>query len=364
MTSYILLTASELHYIFDTTIAMKVIKLLVITIFLFKVCFVDKYTFKKIAAYLLIILGAFINSLYIDSNEVFFTILVLLSTANIDFRKFVKIDLAIRIILVTLIVASCLIGLLPNFAKLVNGSFKQALGFTHPNVLCFFIITILLELMYLKRKITAKYIAINVLALVFMYLICYSRTAVCVYAAIFILDILIRNKEKIFNKRIVKIFIMLLPIILTVLSFVAIIEYGHGSVIMKKINQVSTTRISNGYKYYSNYGVSLFGSKISTVGTRKSLLTGEDISILDMGYLKLAIANGVLITVAFLLILYFQLKNVANRKEYELLIICIFFIISGLSETNIYNIAMNFSLVAILPLAKSFQTKNKVRINE
>ena len=143
--SYILLKQTELMYMYNISSIYQVVKLVIIVIFSFKLILIDRYSIKKLIVYYIIIAFSFINALTIDNNTLFFTVLVALSADNVDFEKFIKKDMIIRIFLVIIIVSLSLIGILPNFSRYINGSLKNAFGFSHPNVLCFFVITILLD---------------------------------------------------------------------------------------------------------------------------------------------------------------------------------------------------------------------------
>lgn len=360
LTSYTFLSASEVRYLLDVTLLYKIIKAIIATIFVLKIIFLDKNTYKRIIVYSFIVILLLINSLFIDNNTLFFTVLVILSAKNIDYKRFVQNDLRIRIALVVLIMSLSALGILPNFTRIINGSVKQAFGFVHPNVLCFYIITILLELLFLRKKINARLVIVNIVAILFMILFCYSRTAVLTYVVIVAIDIIVNKKTKYIANKIVRFIIVALPILLAIFSFYSVIKYGEGDNTMKYINKVSTTRISNGYKYYKEYGISLYGKKIETNSTRSALADGGDIRILDMGYLRIGIENGAIILVLFVLLLCLLLRGAINEKQFSLVLICLFYIVTGLTETNLYNIAINISLLSAVELL----TRKKKRLPE
>ncbi len=345
--SYILLKQTELMYMFDTSSIYQFVKVVIIIIFLSKMIFIDKYSKKKLLCYFAILSLIFINSIYIDNNTLFFTILVALSADNVDFKKFIKYDIKIRILLLILIVCLSLMGVLPNFTKFINGSLKQGFGFLHPNTLCFFTITILLEIMYITKKINLKYILFNILILYLLTTFCFSRTSVLSYIVVFIADIILRNKEKVFNKKIIRKIFCLLPIIISIFSLLVVIGYGNGNKISREMDVAFTERIKSGYVFYKQYGITLLGNKIETIGTRAALFTGQKANIFDMGFLRLLIAYGAIISSIIVILLCFLQKNILKRKNYKLLLLSSFFILTGFAENNVYNIIMNFTLIFI-----------------
>ena len=354
--SYVLFKQTEIMYMYNTSSVYQIINILSISIFLVKIFFIDKYSKNKLLYYGIIMLFVLVNAILVDNNTLFFSILIALSADNVDFKKFIKVDIKVRILLVLGIVGMSLLGFLPNFTKFINGSLKQAYGFTHPNILCFFVITILLELMFINKKINFKYLVINILVIYLLTIFCFSKTSVYAYILIFIINIFMKNKEKFFNKKIIKFIFILLPLLISIFSFIVIIGYDKGNEISRKMDVALTERIRAGYNFYSNYGIKLFGNKIETVVTREALSTGKTSNIFDMGYLRLIINYGSIVAFMVISLLCALQKSILKNKEYKLLLISTFFIIIGFTENNLYNIIMNFVLIYI-PFI--FRTKNK-----
>lgn len=345
--SYILFKQTEITYMYNVSFVYQLIKVLVVFIFLAKLVFVDKYSKYKLVFYFIALFFLFLDAILIDNNTLFFSTLIALSAYNVDFDKIVKVDVKVRILLLLSVIGMSLLGVLPNFAKFINGSFKQAFGFTHPNVLCFFVITILLEFMFINKKNNLKYIIINIVVIYLLTVFCFSRTSVFAYVLIFIVNIIVKNKEKFFNERIVKFTFILLPLLITLFTFIVIIGYGKGNEISRIMDIVLTERIKTGYNFYNDYGIHLFGNEIKTVVTREALSLGVKTNIFDMGYLRLIINYGILVSIIVISLLCALQKSILKNKEYKLLLISTFFIITGFAENNLFNIIMNFTLIYI-----------------
>ncbi len=362
MSSYTLLRESELMYLIDTSNIYKILKVIFVSIFCVKIAFIDKYNLKTLLLYFFVIGISFIGSQLVDSDIIFFTLLIAFSARNVNFDKFVKFDLMIRITMVLLIMLLCYLGILPNFTRLINSSFKQSLGFSHPNILGLNIITILLEYMYLNKRVNIVFIIINISALLFLNYACNSRTSIYAYVFILFLYVFIKNKEKVFNFKLIKLIICFLPAIMLLTSFALVKGYQQGNEIIHKIDELVTTRISSASNFYNEYGINLKGSKVTIVSTRQSIITGEKQRILDMGYLRMAINYG-LITCFMIIILLITFQFVIYKNNnMKLLLISTFFLIIGLMETNIYNIAFNFSLIQFVNLI-SDKNSNMRRIS-
>ena len=361
MISYVLLKQTELMYMYNTSSIYQYVKFLIIIIFLIKIIFIDKYSRKKLFCYFVIFTFIFVNAIKVDNNTLFFSILIALSADNIDFEKFIKTDIKIRILLLITIVGLSLLGVFPNFMRYINGTLKQGFGFLHPNILCFFIITILLEIMYLTKKISFRYIFANILIIYLLTVYCFSRTSVYSFIVIFIANILIKNKERFFNNKLIKRMICLLPLLLSIFSLLVVIGYGNGNKISIDMDHAFTERIKSSYVFYKNYGITLLGNRIETIGTRAALYTGQKTNIFDMGYFRLLIGYGFIIALIVVVLLCLLQKKILNKKDYKLLLISTFFILTGFAENNIYNIIMNFTLICIpYILNKNNEIINKV----
>lgn len=359
LVSYTMLKLSEINIMFDESFMYKATCLIAGIIFFIKIVFVDKHNIKKILLYLLLIAIFLLNAYYSKSESLLFVLLVILSSNNIDFNKFVKYDMKIRIIMFLFIFMLFSIDLLPNFTRYINGSFKQSFGFAHPNILCIYVVTILLENLYLNKKISVGFVFGNIITLVLLYIYCNSRTSIYTYILIFIIYIFVKNKDKIFNNRIVKLCLCSLPIILFMISFLCIDLYGKNNQFVKELNKVLTTRISSGYRFYNNYGISMFGTKIKTVSTRTALLNNTSIDTLDMGYVRIAINNGLIISLIVIVLFVVMQKRAIEIKDYKFLLICTFFVITGFAENNFTNIVFNFSLASIFYIL-DYNNKNKL----
>jgi len=359
VTSHTLLKMSEISYLINGSSIYKYLKLVVISIFAFKIFFADKYNLKKIVIYLVLIIISFVNSILIDNATIFFIILVILAASNINFKNLINFDMKLKIFLLILLLFLSFFGILPNYSSEINGNFKQAFGFLHPNMFCFYVITILLEYMYICKKNDFKYIFINFVIVFILYNVCLARTAIYTYIIVFFVNILIIHKDKIFNNKFIKLFLIILPVLITILSVYAVIQYGNHNQLMRDLNKIFTTRISNGYNFYEKYGINLFGNKIETISTREAMLNGSGSKILDMGYLNLLISYGYIVSFVFIYLLCSFQKNLIEKKDYRLLLICTFFIISGFAETSIFNIAINFSIIPFINFSKIGKTKLK-----
>jgi len=351
--SYMLLKQTELQELINSDYLYKFFQIIVGVILIIKIIFVDKYNFKRLILYLIIGTIFFISAYFTKFEFLLFMLLFVLASRNIDFKKFVKFDFKIKICLLIFITLLGITGIFPNFTREINGTFKQALGFYHPNTLGVFIIIILLEFIYLKEnKLNLKDWVLIITLIFICYFICKSRTSIYIFIFVLIINIILKRFKNIFNKRIIKFSFIVLPFIIVGFSFAIVSLYQDRHPIALKLDDILTTRIKYASKFLDEYDVSLFGEKIETVTTRESLLYNQVPKILDMGYIRVALNGGILILVILIMVQsVIQYKAIKNNNI-TVLICNTFFIILGFTETYGYILAFNFILLSLFNLER------------
>lgn len=363
--SYMFLKQSEFTFIIDNGNIYKFIQVIVAFILMFKIIFIDKNNFKRLLFYS-ILSSIFLISAYVTKYEfLLLMFLFVIGSRNIDFRRFLKLDILIKTLILILIVSASLLNVIPNFTKVVEGVTKYAFGFYHPNTLGLYITTILLEYVYLKKcKLKLIHYIIFIFVMCIIFLVCKSRASV--YLFLFILGfIFILNFNKgIYNNKFFKSIMVLLPIFMVLIGFIFINLYQNKEPLGYKIDRVLTSRVKNATKFMTKYEVNLFGNELKIINTRESIIKGVPQKILDMGYIRLLLNNGAIILLLILLSqMFLQYYAVKNRKN-NLLAVNSYFIILGLVETYVYIVAFNFILVLLMSCIDENRKKEKFTIKE
>ena len=78
-----------------------------------------------------------------------------------------------------------------------------------------------------------------------------------------------------------------------------------------------------------------------------------------MGYVRLAINNGILILMLFIVVLTLIQKLSIEQEKYPLLICNTFFILIGIIETYVYLVAFNFVIISFYQLLLIKKTQKK-----
>lgn len=223
---------------------------------------------------------------------------------------------------------------------------SDLLGFTIKNTTGYFIgCTALTSLFLYKNSKYLKYMLI-LLAAIIIWVIYDDRTM-----SIILFMFLILYKFRLFenpSKRIQTRLIILLPFLLTTISFIFILFLDNSSFI-HNIDNMLSYRISIWNSVYKNTTLSLFPQSVNSSFYISSFEIGQSmfymvkVSGLDGFFALSPVQYGLIITVIFLIILFYSLKILLNTPVKNRLLLClsICWIFLGFSETIIvlYNLS-------------------------
>lgn len=357
---YIFIRQSEINAMYHTDTIYKIVQISVLAAFIFKMVFFDRYTVKELILYFFIV-GLFLINSYIANIEfMLFLFICVISSKGLDFNKFIRYDFFIRCFILIIILLLCDLGIINNYSVLVNGQLKFSVGFYHPNTFGIYIAILLLEWLYIKfYKLCFWDYLIFLSGLISINRISHTRSTIIAFIFIIGLTILIKNKNLFYIKNWINQILILLPIICVLTSFLITFLYYMESPYGFKLNTLLTTRVARSSEFIEKYGIHLFGKEITTIGTRESEIMNIPMNILDMGYVRLAINNGVLILIFFIVVLTLIQKLSIEQKKYPLLICNTFFILIGIIETYVYLVAFNFVIISFYQLILIKKAQNK-----
>ncbi len=357
---YMLIRQSEINAMYHTDTIYKIIQVIILIAFIFKMLFVDRYTVKELILYFFIIVLFLINSYIANIEFMLFLFICVVSSKGLNFNKFIKCDFLIRCFILIIILLLCNLGIINNYSVLVNGQLKFSVGFYHPNTFGIYIAILLLEWLYIRfYKVCFWDYLIFFGGLVSINKISHTRSTIIAFILIIGLTILIKNKYLIYIKKWINQILILLPFICVLTSFLITYLYYVESSYGFKLNTLLTTRVARSSEFIEKYGIHLFGKEIITIGTRESEIINIPMNILDMGYVRLAINNGILILMLFIVVLTLIQKLSIEQEKYPLLICNTFFILIGIIETYVYLVAFNFVIISFYQLLLIKKTQKK-----
>lgn len=300
---------------------------------------------KRIKTKEFIALALFVSATAIVEIAVFnrdFAVMMLfmLCFMQIDFRKFIAFDMKLKIIWTALIILMCKAGIIRNFADYFNGTFKQSLGFQHPNTFAMFCFIILLEWLFLRYQ-NGKFIEMLAVPAVWLVVmkIAPARTTGFTFLGVYFLFLVARYFPGLYKSKIVRWGLTMVGSVVAVVSVLLTELYIANNKFALKMNEIMTNRIQFQALYWKTYPVRLFGGKIDT--------SSEVLVILDSGYIRCILTYGIvlsaLLCVFFSVLTYRALKN--GHTGVALMVT--FFLLMGFAETAMLRLVMNVTFLAV-----------------
>ena len=306
-----------------------------IEIILLCICILIQTRYYKIKVALFMV-ATLLIAVYIYFQTRDLTILLLLlfiyASKNICIEDFIKTDVKFKIVFLCLNFLYLYSGLMENsITYRDNGSMRQTFGFASPNSFGAMILSICLEMIYLKRNKLNKYTYIKILLVTVLLLIfCDSRSAeislVLLCVAIFF------YKKKIYFKKVLP----YLMLIFTGLTFFFVYLYGGENSFAIYLDGLFSTRLSIIYNFLQDYEINIWGNYIRT----PEIWIGY-ITTLDNLYAYLIINLGIIAYLIVIGINFVLMKKTIQRGDNILVAILIVLTIYGFMERVILSIPLN-----------------------
>ena len=313
-------------------------KLVIVLIFLTILFQNQIYRIKEIVWVVIIFAIVVISYFLSKDNIILKAIMLIIASKDINFKKFIKFDLVIKVIFCFIIIIFSQIGIAENYVILrADGTIRQSLGFSHPNALAAYWLSICCDYIYLafnKNKIIKLFIC-TIITFIIGYITDSRTVIICV--SLMIILLLYNNY---LNNKIIKKIVIFLPYLLFALSLSSAYLYKSSDLI-KNIDRLLSKRIYYTEQYLQKYDINLFGQKIETVSTVQSRLLNISPQILDNSYIVLLLKFGIILLFCSCLLLSLRLKLSYRERDKLLIIILIIFMIVGLFENWLIKINYN-----------------------
>lgn len=323
-----------------------------------------KIQHKPTYIYIAFFIIAIISWIFTNNFTVIRLLLLVAALYTIEFDKFIKVDVAMKILLTVLLIFSPLLGIIENnYLLRQDHSVRYSFGFNHPNSLSIYIIMILFETVYIIYKNNNiklyKIITFGIVPILvgFIYFVANSRMSALSLLVFYVLNILyyctpekIRVKFK--KSQNIKCIVINLFGIFTLLTiFTVILSYSNID-ILSKLDKIFSNRYSNYIIFINKFGISLFGTEIPV-----KLGYGE---YLDNMYLKLLINQGVLQYILYYIIFYRSSKKAYQKNDYLYLLILSIILFEGFTETNMIMPTINIFILYFVAGNGKFELKNQI----
>ncbi len=307
----------------------------------------EKITKKKILVLFLLAFLVMITKYISGTNTILLLCLSIIAFKDIDFDKFVKFDIRLKIPFTIIVSIFYFLGLTAVNIHYRDGIIRHSMGFSNPNVFSNYILAIVVEYLYLHRKkLKLRDILMILIGIFFIDFYADSRTQIMCIA---LLSAMLLTRQYVyktlFENKIFKFIVRNSFLIMFILSLSLIQLYKAENEHINSINSFVSERISTSTAIYDQYGINLFGHKLELVTSLESKLTGKKAIALDNLYIYILLSYGVLSVLAFYIFTYKYMKYVFKRKEYVIGVIMFSFFIGGMMERFCIEIVYNIFLL-------------------
>jgi len=309
---------------------------------------------KQLAPIALILIIPLISTILSGNNRLALAFILALSFINLDLKKLMRFDLILRFIFIPTVIALTLLGLVENrlIGRSGGAAYRYALGFSHPNTLGMYVLSLCLGYLYIKYDSLKKrnYFVVMILGCIMFYYTRSNTSFILIGLSILLVLVFKRWNILIKSSQTAKVILLSFMPFMALLSFLSAIFYNPGTSFWRLMNRLTTGRTYFNKLFLDNYGVSLFGQQVHLVSGGRAETYGIGALILDNAYMSLAINFGIVSLVLLILASVLLIRRSLIFEDYGLLVAILIFSILGLMETGWFDIRVNWTLLSVASL--------------
>lgn len=254
---------------------------------------------KKILIY--VIIGGVTLYAYLKLDAIFFLMnfLMIISVKDVEVKKIIKTDIAIKCIFLIFHIISYGIDYFFDYNKvqelIMNDGIRirHAFYFTHPNIISAIIFWLIMDIYYLTKQIKLKHIIMGILLMLVSYSFTKSRTTVFLFILFliaFFIGKIIKNK-KVYYK-IIDLTYKYIIEFTTLISILMGILYKYNIYLIRTLlNSLTSGRVYSAYAAFTDFGINLF--------CNSKALKIEKYLIIDNFYVRCAVLYGLIFVILF-----------------------------------------------------------------
>lgn len=285
---------------------------------------------------IIVVIGLFL-AIYKSENAMLLSLFLFTRVAEYSHPlKVSKVFFLTNVVLLFITVWLSLVGILPDYQMYSVSGIRHAYGFIHPNSLGLVFFSVVVSYFYFKkRKIRIVEYVICLLSVYWLNVETYSRTSVFLLCFLIFVIFISENVDVFNDVKIWYIFSNCLLIVLIFLSLYFMFFLNNRSMLMVKLDNFLSLRLSNASQAYQNVGLTLFGTK------------DELGKVVDNSYIYLLLSNGVMVFGAYIAYLFFSIRVLYKNNDKKGIIILLTYIFYGFSESILFNPEMNFIVFVV-----------------
>lgn len=319
--------------------SISIVSYIALALFILKIFLKPRYSIRNLFIMLLmLVIGAICAWKGADMRVLWLSI-VMIASKDVDFNRLMKYSFRTMLLCCIVFFIMYITGVTEGNLTYSDKGIRMGLGLGHPNMLAAYYAMLMTHFIYLKyKKIRLYHIALFAIGAVVIYCITKSSTGIVVaIVTLFIAFLLKFFSNKRFNEKAISIGLFLGIVIFT---FIPIIY----SDAFSTFDTLITGRFHQAHFYYEKYGISLFGNDISY-----DLNKWNTDNILDIGYVRMLINNGVIYYLTIVFGYIFVIREAALKDNRAILVLCGSYVVYMYTENVATYIFMNPSILLIIP---------------
>lgn len=321
-----------------------------------------RYTLKEFVVSIGFLLWALLVTVICGQFALFATVIMIVMSKGLDVKKMASKMYAIQFTIVATKFVLSVTGVIPNniIGSIRGGKqiYRQSLGYSHPNLasLQYLMIVLLYFYSHLEKIKMIDYVLYGIVVAVIGEMTG-SRTfmllSILYMAAVYYVRYVKRTQNTKFIKFVAKIFISF-PMIFFLFSVVPVPFYNNGASWAYQLNEALSGRIQLAARYFRTYSLNLFGQQVANYSG------SEDYMRLDNGYLNILFRFGIIAMAVFVIGCTALIIHLRKQERWIEILIMAIFLMYGVSETYIYNIYINFTLLYFSEFIFDSKEKNRL----
>ena len=318
------------------TYSTSLVSYIALLFFLSKICLQKNYKSTQIVKMIITVVLGFLGYYFSKDMRTFWFSIVLVSFKDVNFDKTVKYTFITILFSCVLFILLCFMNIIPDTIKASNSN-SHSFGLGHPNMCSAYFTLLTVLYIYLRyHRITYKFLIQDCFFGILLYFFTKSTTGLITLLCILLIFLVInrsKNRLRITN-------IMFVILIFGIFCFTVIPIFYNDS--FSILNKLLTGRLEQAHYYYAKYGIHLFGGNLI-----EDLTYINTTTILDIGYMKMLINNGLIYYLFVVFGCICLLRKAIQNNLNDKVVLITFFLIYMCTENVSTYIFMNVSMLLL-----------------
>lgn len=324
-----------------------------------------KMSLKKKIVYILILISFLISGIVIEHKFFFLTALIFIAADEMDDDTVICASLIIEAVVFAMTIILAKIGIAENYIFYQIDRIRGTIGFSWATTAPIMFFYIVLGYIYLRKDKFKWYEAI-LLQLVNFYVYKCTLTRLTflmttLVLVFFWIQTMWKKPWKILSK--LNPVYLALPVLFTVISYLAPYFYKEDSQIWYKIDMLLNSRLMLGQRAIQEFGITAFGQPIEWVGA--GILNdgfAENYNYVDCSYLQLLLMYGIIPFTFIIGIYIYGICRSIKNDNYWAVFVLLATLAHAVTEPHLIGFSMN--ILVLLPLTKIKTINSAVKTEE